>query len=93
MNHYKVKLLGDLLGDEHDLVVLREVLPQAMDLDAQPERKRLLLALMARRSEELRARAQWLGRRIYAERPGAIRKRMRTYWTAAVGEQTAGKPG
>jgi CHAD domain-containing protein len=73
-------LLSDLLGDDHDLAVLRETLLEVgpalpVDLDA-------VIALLDHRRSQLRAQAMLLGERLYAEKPKAFRRRMRSYWKA-----------
>jgi CHAD domain-containing protein len=72
--------LADLLGDDHDLGVLRQVLTEdqvdaPVDLDA-------LIALIDHRRTELQTEAIELGRRVYAEKPKAFRRRMRACWKA-----------
>jgi CHAD domain-containing protein len=77
----EVKTLSDLLGDDHDLAVLEQVLEQVLDGDQ--GRLDVLKALMRQRSAQLRDRAYWLGRRVYAEKPKAFRKRIGSYWDSA----------
>jgi CHAD domain-containing protein len=72
--------LADLLGDEHDLSVVRDELterpmPVAADVDA-------VVRLLDLRREELQAQAFHLGERVYAESPKAYRRRMRRLWKA-----------
>jgi CHAD domain-containing protein len=67
--------LADLLGDDHDLVVLRQeltrdVMPVPVDVDA-------VVKLIDYRRSELQTEAFALGRRVYAESPKAFRRRMR----------------
>jgi CHAD domain-containing protein len=74
--------LSDLLGDDHDLAVLREAVRAragelAVDLDA-------VLELIGHRREQLQSDAMRLGERVYAERPGALRRRLRRYWKSAL---------
>ena len=83
----EAKTLADLLGDDHDLDVLRQMLPRALKSDTALDRAEILLALTAQRSVELRNAARWLGLRVYAEKPKALRKRMHGYWSAMRGEQ------
>jgi CHAD domain-containing protein len=74
--------LTQLLGDEHDLAVLRETVtagPSAFGGDSALE---ALLALIDRRREELRQEAFPLGRRLYADRPKVFTARMKSYWKA-----------
>jgi CHAD domain-containing protein len=84
--------LSELLGDDHDLAVLTERLtddapPLALVVDAQ---RAELRALIAHRSDELRAEATRLGRRIYAEPPRAFTRRHARYVELAVNEARAG---
>lgn len=72
--------LADLLGDDHDLGVLRQALTRghigvAVDLDA-------VVRLIDHRRGELQAEAIHIGERIYAEKPKAFRRRMRRSWMA-----------
>jgi CHAD domain-containing protein len=72
--------LSDLLGDDHDLAVLRDKLTHestavAVDLDA-------VLKLIDHRRAELQTEAGHVGRRVYAEKPKAFRHRMRRAWKA-----------
>ncbi|HEX6986469.1 MAG TPA: CHAD domain-containing protein, partial [Planctomycetaceae bacterium] len=70
--------LSDLLGDDHDLAVLRETaagLPGLRAGDLGP-----LLSLVDRRRSALQAAAYPLGERLFAEKPSAFAKRMRRYW-------------
>jgi CHAD domain-containing protein len=82
--------LSDLLGDHHDLSVLREhvALRVVRDQAARGgdgvgiEDLRALANLITRRQDELLARAMPLGKRLYAEKPNAFRKRLASYWRA-----------
>lgn len=83
-------VLTELLGDDHDLAVLAERL--AADENAAPlgpavdAQRAELLALVAHRSDELRAEAVRLGRRVYAESPKAFAHRLGRYVRLAVEE-------
>ncbi len=74
--------LGDLLGDDHDLAVLRD------KLEGEPERfpdragVEALVALIDRRRAELQEQAWPLGRRLYGEKPRAFVDRLHSYWRA-----------
>jgi CHAD domain-containing protein len=77
--------LADLLGDDHDLVVLRQALTgeasrTAADLDA-------VAALIDHRQQELRRQALQLGARVYAEKPKPFVRRMRAMWRAGRGQE------
>jgi CHAD domain-containing protein len=72
--------LSDLLGDDHDLALLRHELtqppmPVAADLDA-------VVKLINHRRSELLTEATCIGDRVYAETPNAFRRRMRGCWNA-----------
>jgi CHAD domain-containing protein len=71
--------LADLLGDHHDLAVLREDLRER---NLGEGGTAALEAAIARRQEDLAADAFSLGRRIYAERPKQFSRRLRRYWQA-----------
>ncbi len=84
--------LGDLLGDDHDLAVLRERLDDiagsiAADLDS-------VFGLIDHRRDQLQEEALLLGRRLYAEKPSAFSRRVHRYWKAWRREaRVAGAPG
>jgi CHAD domain-containing protein len=84
--------LTDLLGDDHDLAVLRQ------DLVAEPERfggDRLVAALcglLDRRRAELQSAARGVGRRCFAEDPERLVSRLRTYWESACATAGGGGP-
>lgn len=67
----EAKALSKLLGHDHDLVALRE------RVDDDDVRR-----LIDRRRAELLDEARALGRRIFAERPKAFRRRLREYLRA-----------
>ncbi len=83
--HKEVKCLGDLLGDDHDLAVLGQVIDEAEALSPSNDPEQILLALAAQRSEQLRDAAYWLGSRLYVEKPKHLDQRMKRYWQAARG--------
>jgi CHAD domain-containing protein len=78
----EVKALADLLGDDHDLVVLRERLAASPEEFGGKRRLTTLLELIDRRRGELGEEAFALGRRLYADRPREITSRLREYWRA-----------
>jgi len=79
----EAKALSDLLGDDHDLAVLEQVVRNALTDGVDKSRLVVLRALMRQRSSQLRDQAYWLGRRVYAEKPKAFRERMGRYWATA----------
>ena len=74
--------LSDVLGDDHDLVVLRDTLLQGSIDVGGDETGQALLGLITQRQIELRAKAKRLGARLYAEPPKQFVKRLRSYWRA-----------
>jgi CYTH domain-containing protein/CHAD domain-containing protein len=75
----EAKRLSDLLGDHHDLAVLREDLHQRRL--GEEETGKLEVAIEARQ-EELATEAFDLGHRLYAERPKDLHRRLDRYWRA-----------
>lgn len=71
--------LSDLLGDHHDLAVLREDLVTRRFSDEDSE---ALAGAISTREAELAGTAFELGHRLYAEKPKAFRARLRAYWRA-----------
>ncbi len=74
------KHLADLLGHDHDLAVLAQMLT-AMDFGRQhqPALEQALDAIGARRAR-LQSDAQSLGERLLAEKPKHLRHRFGAYW-------------
>lgn len=85
-----IKLLSDLLGEDHDLSVFRQALVD--DVGGFGERRvEMLLGTIARRQVELRRDARWLGLRVYAEKPRDLVRRIGRYWAAWQDEHS--RPG
>jgi CHAD domain-containing protein len=74
--------LSDVLGDDHNLDVLHKALLQSPKKYGKKRDIQVLLGLIDRRSAELRAEANTIGNRIFAERPKAFARRFRGYWEA-----------
>jgi CYTH domain-containing protein/CHAD domain-containing protein len=70
----------DRLGDHHDLAVLCIDLVGREEVD--PADRETLRTLIEDRQRELLAEALAAGERIYAEKPKAFNRRIRTYWGA-----------
>jgi CHAD domain-containing protein len=79
----EAKQLADLLGDDQDLVVLRATLANDSDALGDCEELAALSGLAERRQDQLRAAAQTLGWRLFAEKPADFRRRMHRYWQAS----------
>ena len=82
--------LGELLGKDHDLAVLRTTVlaefPRARATATLLALERRIAAVRARKQGE----ARLLGERIYLERPREFTRRLRGYWRVWQVEQSAG---
>lgn len=75
--------VSSILGQHHDLAVLREsAFAQRLPLDGPTELSELI-ALISGRVGELERDAFELGRQVYAESPRAIGRRISSYWRSA----------
>jgi len=76
--------LSELLGEEHDLAVLRAALAAETE-HAEAAQALLpgLVELLEQRREELQGEARALGQRLFAEKPKHLAYRLRAYWRAA----------
>lgn len=72
--------LTQLLGDNHDLAVLRQTVTADPDRYGGDSTLETLLALTDRRRDELEQEALRLGQRIYSDRPRDFTQRLRDYW-------------
>ena len=72
--------LSDHLGDDHDLVLLREQAQRRREDFGEAGNQRLLLELIDKRRGELQFAASSLGERIYSEKPKKFVKRLGTRW-------------
>lgn len=70
--------LSDQLGEDHDLVVLR----QSAARTATPETRRVAFERIDRRRQVLRERAIALGAVVYKERPRTLERRLHRRWRA-----------
>lgn len=84
--YYEIRIaaareLSQLLGDDHDLAVLKDYVKanrKSLEGAARP-----VIRLARARQEELRAAAQFRAHRIFAEPAPQFIARMRSYWVAA----------
>jgi CHAD domain-containing protein len=75
--------LSDLLGDDHDLALLRAtIVHQAPPAATAPVDLDPVVDLIDERRGEVQAEAERLARRLYAERPKAFSRRTRAYLRA-----------
>jgi CHAD domain-containing protein len=77
--------LGELLGQEHDLAVLTNLLATDHTIDAEPAEKALTSAIGEHRRVYLQQAAIVIGRRAYAESPERFSDRIASYWDTARG--------
>jgi CHAD domain-containing protein len=73
--------IGDLLGADHDLAVLRERAQGETALG--PETRESLLDRIDERRREVQQEAIALGRRLYSEKPAALTNRLGRLWNVA----------
>ena len=74
--------LGELLGDDHDLAVLRALVLSDPDAFGSADEVRPLVTALDVRSDELRRPALELGRRLYLDEPDAFTHRLSVHWRA-----------
>jgi CHAD domain-containing protein len=77
-----LKDLETWLGDDHNLVVLRDRILATPAAYGSPRTTAIALDLIGRYQKELRANALSLGERIYAEKPVHFRYHMHGVWDA-----------
>jgi CHAD domain-containing protein len=77
----KLKTLSQQLGDDHDLVMLRQFATRHCARRC-PREVKLLKELIELRQKELRSDALALGARFYAEKPSRFCRRIESYWHA-----------
>jgi CHAD domain-containing protein len=88
--------VGDWLGDDHDLAVLRQMLTGDPGRFGDEGDREVLLALIERRRAELEQEALLLGRRFFQDRPREFARRLKGYWKtwrAATGRQPTAPQG
>lgn len=82
--HDEVKKLGHVLGEHHDLCVLRTVLLEDPPSFAHEEAVVTFLNLLQRRLARLEERAAQLGCLLFAEKPGHLARRFGVYVCAGL---------
>jgi CHAD domain-containing protein len=70
------------LGDDHNLVVLHDLLTKQPKNFGPPTEISLCLDLIAKSQKKLRKSALSLGELVYEEKPSELRRRMRVLWRA-----------
>lgn len=74
--------LSKHLGDDHDLTLFQAMIRKEGKEWMEPEVFARITEEIQEMRGELRLRSALLGRRVYAEKPGAFRKRMEQLWEA-----------
>jgi CHAD domain-containing protein len=72
--------MSELLGDDHDLAVLRQTLTDDPKFFGNGGDLETLLALIDRRRAELTQEARLLGQRFFQDRPRDFGRRLKGYW-------------
>ncbi|MFN3158242.1 MAG: CHAD domain-containing protein [Rubinisphaera brasiliensis] len=72
--------LADLLGDEHDLAVLRETLLSDPERFGEGADVQAIVGLIDRRRKDFQEQAKPLGRRLFSESPSRLGRRFEGYW-------------
>lgn len=75
-----LKELSDTLGDDHDLVVLGQLLKSQPHLFGERNFRGELARVLAIRQQALRADAYWMGHLLYVEKPKVHIRRLEAYW-------------
>lgn len=79
--------LAEFLGDDHDLSTIASALESAPDLVGAVVDGRWLHGEVLAKQTALRAEAGILGRRLFAESPAALTRRLDAYWTATAAQR------
>lgn len=74
----EVHKLANFLGDDHDLMVLKQRIEEDV-FDIKEKQKELALAIILKASEDHRKKAHEIGKLIYAEEPKIFKTRMENY--------------
>jgi CHAD domain-containing protein len=86
----QTKLLSEYLGDAHDLDVLRDTIQGLTEVSSKGRQK--VIQLIEKKRAALQEKAFSLGHRVYAEKPGALARRIEVCWnTADQGKEGAGR--
>lgn len=81
------RTLADILGNDHDLALLDALLESDSGQLAENQTRQSLQIIIRKEQRHLRKQAWKIGQRLYAESPGAFRKRWKRYWKSWQTEQ------
>lgn len=70
----------DILGDDHDLSVLKKLLQDGAKTKADPVKVQRLIEIIDLKRKEFQAQALPMGERIFAESPISFAERIESYW-------------
>lgn len=82
----ELKILGEQLGDDHDLTMLKQFVADHC-ADKNREEAEALNRLIDLRRRDLRSAALAIGARFYSEKPSTFCKRIENYWNVWRGER------
>lgn len=74
--------LSDILGDDHDLAILKETLQTDLKASKNPKEMGQIFDIIDRRRIQLQQQAKPLGELLYAEKKKHLDKRFHSYWMA-----------
>lgn len=78
----ELKALQEWLGDDHNLTVVWDVLLRELNFREDDATMKKLLPVIVEEQEKLREQSFGLGRRIYAQKAGAVVRRLESLWNA-----------
>src|SRR5262249_28205939 len=84
--------MGDLLGEDHDLVVLQQMLTEDPGRFGGARDQVGLMALIDRRRAEVEEEVLFLGRRFFQDRPRDFARRLKGYWKTWRAQAEAERP-
>jgi CHAD domain-containing protein len=84
--------MGELLGDDHDLAALRQMLTDDAERFGDEADREILVALIERRRAELEQEAFLLGRRFFEEKPREFGRQLKGYWKTWRAGAAPGQP-
>jgi len=84
----ELKHLSSILGDEHDLTVIRATVQDNIDRFEDPEILHPFVGVLDGWQTELRLAADQVGARLFTEKPKAFARRFRRYWETWEEEKT-----
>jgi CHAD domain-containing protein len=76
----ETRILGEHLGEAHDLFVLRHIVGTQGGSDGKPQKSKTLGDVIEKRQRELRSTALEIGARFYAEKPPEFSHRLGRLW-------------